>query len=162
MQQKSMSSARHPIRRIIEVQQNLRKANMTTPNSTSEYMLLFRGPAWDRGLSRDDLQERLDRVMAWFEGLKEQGRVKGGQPLGPENKIVSGKNSRTVADGPFAESKEAVGGFLQIEADSLDEAVAIAKSCPTLDYGITIEVRPLLEECPCFKRAHGQLALATA
>lgn len=135
---------------------------MTTPNSTSEYMLLFRGPNWDRGVSRDELQQRMDRVMAWFEGLKNQGRVKGGQPLGPENKVVSGKNGRIVADGPFAESKEAVGGFLQIEADSLDEAVAIAQSCPTLEYGVTVEVRPVLEECPCFKRVREKLALATA
>jgi len=135
---------------------------MTTPNSTSEYMLLFRGPAWDRGLSREELQQRMDRVMAWFESLKAQGTVKGGQPLGPENKIISGKNGRLVADGPFAESKEAVGGFLQIEADSLDDVVAIARSCPTLDYGITVEVRPVLDECPCFKRVREQLSLATA
>ena len=100
--------------------------------------------------------------MAWFEGLKDQGKVKGGQPLGPENKVVSGKNGRTVSDGPFAESKEAVGGFLQIEADSLDEAVAIASSAPMVDYGVTIEVRPVLEECPCFQRVREQLALATA
>jgi hypothetical protein len=100
--------------------------------------------------------------VGWFEGLKEQARVKGGQPLGPENKVVSGKSGRTVADGPFAESKEAVGGFLQIEASSLDEAVAIAKSAPMVDYGITIEVRPVLEECPCFQRVREQLALATA
>jgi hypothetical protein len=157
-----MSSARFPVRRIIEVKQNRRKANMTTPNSTSEYMLLFRGPHWDRGVSRDELQQRMDRIMAWFEGLKDQGKVKGGQPLGPENKVVSGKNGRTVSDGPFAESKEAVGGFLQIEADSLDEAVAIASSAPMVDYGVTIEVRPVLEECPCFQRVREQLALATA
>ena len=135
---------------------------MTAPNPTSEYMLLFRGPHWDRGVSRDELQQRMDRIMAWFEGIKAQGRVKGGQPLGPENKIISGKNGRLVADGPFAESKEAVGGFLQIEADSLDEAVAIASSATMVDYGVTIEVRPVLEECPCFKRVREQLALATA
>jgi hypothetical protein len=135
---------------------------MTTPNSTSEYMLLFRGPHWDKGLSPDQLQQMMDRVMAWFEGLKGQGKVKAGQPLGPECKMVSGKNGRTVADGPFAESKEAVGGFLQIEADTLDQAVAIAATFPPLDHGITVEVRPVLEECPVFKRVREQVALATA
>jgi hypothetical protein len=124
-------------------------------------MLLFRGPHWDKGLSDEKLQRTMDRVMAWFEELKDQGKVKGGQPLGPENRVVSGK-SRTVADGPFAESKEAIGGFLQIEADNLDEAVAIAKSAPMVEYGITIEVRPVLDECPCFKRVRERLALATA
>jgi hypothetical protein len=135
---------------------------MSVSNEPSDYMLLFRGKHWDRGLSPQELRQAIDRVMAWMEGLKNQGKVKAGQPLGPESKMVSGKNGRTVADGPFAESKEAVGGFLQIEAKSLDEAVAIAKTCPTLEYGLTIEVRPVLEECPIFKRAQEQLALATA
>ena len=135
---------------------------MNTSNEPSDYMLLFRGKQWDRGLSPEELQQAIDRVMAWMEGLKNQGKVKGGQPLGPESKMVSARNGRTVADGPFAESKEAVGGFLQIEAATLDEAVAIAKTCPTLEYGITIEVRPVLDECPIFKRVKEQLALATA
>ena len=135
---------------------------MSVSNEPSDYMLLFRGKQWDRGLSPQELRQAIDRVMAWMEGLKNQGKVKAGQPLGPESKMVSGKNGRTIADGPFAESKEAVGGFLQIEAKSLEEALAIAKTCPTLEYGITIEVRPVLDECPIFKRAQEQLALATA
>ena len=135
---------------------------MSVSNEPSDYMLLFRGKQWDRGLSPQELRQAIDRVMAWMEGLKNQGKVKAGQPLGPESKMVSGKNGRTIADGPFAESKEAVGGFLQIEAKGLEEALAIAKTCPTLEYGITIEVRPVLDECPIFKRAQEQLALATA
>ncbi len=131
---------------------------MSTSNSTSEYMLLFRGACWDKGLSPEEAQRLMNQVMAWFEGLKERGIVKAGQPLGPEGRTVSGSKGRTaVSDGPFAESKEAVGGYLLLQADSLDEVVAIAKSNPTLAYGITIEVRPVLEECPIFQRARKQL-----
>jgi hypothetical protein len=57
-----------------------------------------------------------------------------------------------VVDGPFAESKEAVGGYLVLLADDLNEAVEIARSMPTLKYGITVEVRPILAECPIFQR----------
>ncbi len=135
---------------------------MSTSNEPSDYMLFFRGPHWDRGLSPEELRKTLDRLNAWMESLKDQGRMKAGQALGPESKMVSGRSGRTIADGPFAESKEAVGGFIQIEANSLDEAVAIAKTFPTLEYGITIEVRPVAEECPCYKRVREQLALATA
>jgi hypothetical protein len=127
--------------------------------ATNQYLLLFRGPEWDHGLSREELQEVMDRVMAWFNGVQQTGKVKAGQPLAREGKIVSG---RTIADGPFAESKEAIGGYLLLEADDLDEAVAIARTCPTLEYNITIEVRPVLDECPCFKRAREKLALVTA
>jgi hypothetical protein len=134
---------------------------MSAPSKT-EYMLLFRGPEWDEGLSPEELQHVMSRVMAWFEGLKQQGKVKAGQPLGSEGRTFSGRNGGIVADGPFAESKEAVGGYLLLEAANLDEAAAIAKACPTLEYGITIEVRPVLEECPVFQRAKERLALATA
>ena len=120
-------------------------------------MLLFRGPSWEEGLSPEELKKVMGQVMAWFEGLKEQGKVKGGQPLGPEGRTISGKKGRLVADGPFAESKEAVGGYLILQVDDVDEAVAIAKSNPILEYGITIEVRPLLDECPTFERARKRL-----
>ena len=137
---------------------------MNAENDVTEFMLLFRGEHWDTGLSPEELQPLMDRVIAWFEGLKEQGRVKAGQPLGAQGRMVSGRKGqgRTVADGPFAESKEAVAGYLLVQANSMDEAVAIAKSNPTLDYGITIEVRPVLEECPIFQRVGKQIVFATA
>ncbi|PYI89146.1 MAG: hypothetical protein DME26_01870 [Verrucomicrobia bacterium] len=135
---------------------------MSTQTSTSEYLLLFRGSQWDKGLSPEQLQGAMDQFMAWFERLKQQGKVKVGQPLERTGKIVSGKNGRTVADGPFAESKEAIGGYFLLQVDSLEEAVAIAKQCPILEYGSTVEVRPVAEECPTFQRVKEQLAHASA
>ena len=118
-------------------------------------MLLFRGPHWDRELSTDELQQTMDKVMAWFEGLNERGRIKGAQPLGGQGRVISGTDGRFVVDGPFTETKEAVGGYLVLQADSLDEAVEIARSMPTLRYGISVEVRPILAECPIFQRHRG-------
>ena len=128
----------------------------------NEYLLLFRGSSWDKGLSPEQLQKAMDQFMAWFERLKQQGKVKGGQPLERTGKIVSGKNGRIVADGPFAESKEAIGGYFLLQVDDLDEAVEIAKECPVLEYGSTVEVRPIAEECPTFQRVKEQLAEAAA
>jgi hypothetical protein len=135
---------------------------MTTPTQTSEYLLLFRGPCWDEGLSPEELEQTMARVTAWLDEIRQQGKVKGGRPLASEGRIVSGKKGRAVADGPFAESKEAVGGYLMVEARDLEEATALARSCPTLEYNISIEVRPVLDECPIFKRARERLFLATA
>src|SRR3989441_8563967 len=129
----------------------------------NEYLLLFRGSQWDKGLSPEQLQKTVDQFMAWFERLKQQGKVKTGQPLARAGKIVSGKNGRSVADGPFAESKEAIGGYFLLQVDSLDEAVAIAKECPGLAYGVKVEVRPVAEECPLVAELAGaQLANANA
>jgi hypothetical protein len=125
---------------------------MKTETTTGEYMLLFRGPHWDRGLTPDQLQQAIDKVMAWFEGLNEGGKIKSAQPLGAQGRIISGTNGRFVLNGPFAESKEAVGGYLVLHAANLNEAVEIAKSMPTLSYGVSVEVRPILAECPIFQR----------
>jgi hypothetical protein len=125
---------------------------MNTEATTGEYMLLFRGPHWDRGLSGDGLQQGMDKVMAWFEGLNERGKIKGAQPLGGQGRVISGTDGRFVVDGPFTETKEAVGGYLVLQADSPNEAVEIARSMPALRYGISVEVRPILAECPIFQR----------
>lgn len=138
--------------------------NQTTNTEigTAGYMLFFRGKDWDEELSNEEVQVLLGKVMAWFDGLNNSGKVKGGQPLARRGAFVTGGTSRSVSDGPFAESKEAVGGYLWVDVPTFEEAVEIAKSCPTLDHGITIEVRPVLEECPVFKRLRQRLPSAVA
>ena len=135
---------------------------MSAPALKSDYLLLFRGTDWDKGLSPEEIQKVMNQLMTWFEGLHRQGKVKAGQPLGEEGKTVSGKRGRNVADGPFAESKEAVGGYLILHVSGMEEAVAIAKGYPCLDCGGIVEVRPIAEECPTFQRVKEQLAQATA
>jgi hypothetical protein len=99
----------------------------------------------------------MEQVTAWHDGLVKQGRVKAGQALGRRGALVYGANGHGVMDGPFVESQEAVGGYLILRVASLAEATAIARSSPTLPHGITIEVRPLLDECPVFARARQRL-----
>ena len=135
---------------------------MSTENNKSEYLIIFRGTDWDKGLSPEQIQKVTGEFMAWFQRLKQEGTAKTGQPLEHEGKIVSGKKGRTVADGPFAESKEAIGGYFLLEVADIDEAVAIAKQCPTLDYGAQVEVRPVAGECVSMRRANETLAGATA
>jgi hypothetical protein len=135
---------------------------MTTDTTKSEYLLLFRGTQWDKNLSPEELQKATGQFMAWFERLTQQGIAKGGQPLENEGRVISGKKGRTVADGPFAESKEAIGGYFLLQLGHFEEAVEIAKQCPLLEYGLTVEVRPVAAQCPAMQRASEQLANATA
>lgn len=137
---------------------------MQTENKINEYMLLFRGNQWQKGLSPEQMQEVVSHWMAWFERLAAQGQVTAGSPLEHAGKLVSGKNGRMVADGPFAESKEAIGGYFLLRVNSMEEAVAIAQECPGLPYGIVVEVRPVAERCPMAAqvRAEAELAAATA
>lgn len=119
-----------------------------TPNGC---MVIFRGTDWYKGLSPEQMQQVADQWMAWFNRLKDQGKAVTGNPLEREGKIVSGKNGRVVSDGPFAESKETIGGYFLLKVDTLDEAVAIAQECPGLPHGIRVEVRPVAGECPLFQ-----------
>ena len=137
---------------------------MSTQNAKPEYMLLFRGNDWHKGLSDEEKHRVSNEWMNWFERLGTQGKVLGGKPLEPTGKIVTGKGGRVVADGPFAESKEAIGGYFLLRVDTIEEAVTIAKQCPGLVHGIQVEVRPVGDECPLRKEtlANGQLATVAA
>lgn len=127
-----------------------------------DYLLLFRGNDWHKGLSPEQMQNVADQWMAWFDRLSQQGKALGGHPLEEEGRIVSGKKGRLVADGPFAESKEAIGGYFLLRVSGMDEAVAIAKECPGLEYGAVVEVRPVAERCSLSQRATEQLVHAGA
>jgi len=117
------------------------------------YMLLFRSDEWYNELSYDELQKVVSQNNAWIEELTAEGKAKPGHALQRKGVTVSGENGRVVSDGPFAESKEVIGGFLVLNVDTLEEAIAIAKSSPSLAYSTSIEVRPLAEECPLDVRA---------
>jgi hypothetical protein len=141
---------------------------MSVPETKSDYLLLFRGTNWDRELSPEQIQKVVADWAAWFQRLCQEGRCKGGHPLLTEGKVVSGKQGRMVADGPFAESKEAVGGYFYLHVADENEAVAIAQQCPGLEYGAVVEVRPVAEMCAVRARAlqmpscQGTLAEAAA
>jgi hypothetical protein len=135
---------------------------MKTSASTPKYLLLFRGNDWHQGLSPEQMQQVATEWMAWFKGLTDQGKALAGNPLEPQGKIVSGAHGRSVVDGPFAESKEAIGGYFMLQVKSFEEALAIAKQCPGLAYGVRVEVRPVAEQCPLTKAELPQAALEPA
>ena len=135
---------------------------MSTQTTTSEYMLLFRGTHWDKSLSPEQLQKVMGQWSAWFERLLEEGKIKSAHPLMDEGKIVTWKKGQTVADGPFAESKEAIGGYFLLEIGDLDEALRIAKECPALQYGMTVEVRPVAAQCPHHQKVNSHFSHATS
>ena len=116
-------------------------------------MLLFRSDEWYNRLPHEELQKLINQNTAWFERLTAQGKAKPGSALERTGAIVSSKSGRLVIDGPFAESKEAIGGYLVLNVETIDEAIAIAQSSPGLAYGGSIEVRPVAQECPLEARA---------
>jgi hypothetical protein len=128
-------------------------------DAKNEYLLLFRGTEWWNGLSAEELRTTMEQIKGWFDQLAESGKLKAAQPLMREGVVVSGKNGTIVADGPFAESKEVIGGYVLLQVDSLNEAIAIAGGCPALKFGMQAEVRPVAEECPSMAYARQILSV---
>ena len=120
---------------------------MTT--NRSPYMLFFRnsGPENYAHLSPDERQELMQRWNSWYDSLASSGKAMEGQPLELETRVVSGVGGERVTDGPFAEAKEAIGGYVKLLVGSLDEATAAAQRHPGLEYGLIIEVRQMTESC---------------
>jgi hypothetical protein len=104
-----------------------------------DYLVLSRGQ-WDADRSKEEIQAAIDAFYTWYERLVAEGRVARGHRLAREGKVVT---RQRVADGPFAEAKELVGGYWIVRAGNLDEAAALMAHSPTLACGLAYEVRPL-------------------
>ena len=113
---------------------------MTSEQPPIEYLAISKGQ-WDETLSRADIQSATEKFYVWYDRLIGEGKMKPGQRLKSEGKTVGRKG--VITDGPFSESKEAIGGYWFILAQSLDEAVQIAKGNPCLDCGLLLEIRPI-------------------
>jgi hypothetical protein len=110
----------------------------------SEFLYLYRHPANSRLApdSPDQLQERLKKWTAWFKDLEAKGHIKNpGHPLESSGAVVKDKRG-TVTDGPYAETKDIVGGYTLVEARDLAQATQLASGCPILEGG-SVEVRPI-------------------
>ncbi|MDN5200898.1 YciI family protein [Fulvivirgaceae bacterium BMA10] len=109
-----------------------------------QYMYLFRGgDARELQQSPEQMQEHMQKWGQWMQGLAEKGILEAGLPLDQGGKVVE-KAGEVVTDGPFAEGKEIVGGYLIVKAADINNAVEVSKGCPIFEHGGTVEVRKLM------------------
>ncbi len=96
------------------------------------------------GLPEAEREAHMQLWDDWVSKLNANGTYGGGNPLQPVAKTISGKGVK-VSDGFFVPKREhVVGGYIFVEAPSLDEAVEIAKGCPTFELDGTVEVREVM------------------
>ena len=112
------------------------------------YLLFFRnsGPENYQHLSPEQRQQLMMRWTSWYDELAAAGKAVEGQPLEMDIRVVSGTGGRVV-DGPFAEAKEAIGGYVKLLVGSLEEATQIARRHPGLAYGLQLEIRQMAGNC---------------
>lgn len=114
----------------------------------TQYMLLLHQvPNYNMDLPREKMMEMTKRYMAWADGLRQKGKMAGGEKLAAGGvrhiKVEGGKP--VASDGPYAEAKDVIGGYFVIEAKDAAEAETIAKDCPHVGLSPTnwIEIRPI-------------------
>src|ERR1700684_373837 len=98
-------------------------------------------------LPPDERSKMFQEYGAFTQGIIKSGNFKAGDPLQPTSTAttVRVRDGKTLTvDGPFAETKEQLGGYYLIEAENLDQAVAIAARIPSARFG-SIEVRPIMK-----------------
>jgi hypothetical protein len=110
-------------------------------------LLIYENEAEAKGRNKEESQRIWGEYMAFTGSVKESGHMRAGEPLestatATTVRVKAGKTVRT--DGPFAETREQLGGFYIVEAKDLDEAVGIAARIPTAKHG-SIEVRPIMQ-----------------
>ena len=114
-----------------------------------QYLLLIYGDETAQ-MSESDMGTEMKRWYEYTDWLVEKGWMRGGDALQATEhatSVTSRSGDPVVTDGPFAETKEQLGGYYLIEVDNLDDAIEAAGRCPGAIYG-TIEVRPIAELPP--------------
>jgi hypothetical protein len=109
-----------------------------------EFLMIFRNekPVDGSMPSAEQMQAIMQEWQNWIGGIAAQGKFVSTNRLYSEGKSIFADGS--VVDGPYAEVKEMVGGYLIATADNLDAAVEMAKSCPNIKYGGKVEVRSVM------------------
>lgn len=110
-----------------------------------DYMMIFLGADYGAmGLSPEQIQERMEKWFSWGDKMGKAGILKGGEALHAAGKTITG-SSRTVSDGPFAESKELIGGYYLVSAANVEAVIEIAQDYPDYDLEGKVEIREIVK-----------------
>lgn len=107
----------------------------------NEYILIFRHEDASKVASPEQMQQWMQQMMEWINGIAMQNKFSDGKGLlFDEARVVRSDNSN--ADGAFGKSTETIGGYIIVKAESIEEAVGFAQGCPILQGdGNSVEVR---------------------
>lgn len=108
-----------------------------------EFLFIFRGgDARQQQVSPESMQQHMQKWTAWMQKLAGENKMLAGQPLAGDGKVIAGK-SKKITDGPYAEGKEMIGGYLLVKANDYAEAVEISMDCPGFELDGSVEVREI-------------------
>jgi hypothetical protein len=107
-------------------------------------LLIYTDPTKAPAMGSPESNARMPQWNAYTEALRESGAFLAGDALHPVSAATTVRKDGIVTDGPFAETKEALGGYYAIDVPDLDAAIAWASKMPNLDFG-SVEIRPVFD-----------------
>jgi hypothetical protein len=118
---------------------------MSKSKKPATYMFVFRHRGNMTDASPEEMQKTFQKWMTWIHSMKAKDQYIAGDPLeDTPAKVLRGPRGAKVSDGPFVEAKEVVGGYMLIAAKNFAQAAKIAKDCPGLNVGGTVEIRQIM------------------
>lgn len=110
----------------------------------SKFMFLIRGGGEAiAAMSPEEKEKHMELWKTWMSALSEKGKLVDGLPLSDEGKRIVGRG-KMVSDGPYAEGKEIVGGYIIVNAKDMNEAVELSRGCPIFENDGETEIREIL------------------
>ena len=109
----------------------------------NEFVLIMRHEDGKKIASPEQMQEWMKQTMDWIGSIAAQNKFVSGTGLPFDDARVV-KSDKTVTNGPFGDSKETIGGFITVKAETIEEAVEFANGCPVLQgEGNSMEIRQI-------------------
>jgi hypothetical protein len=111
----------------------------------NDFLLVFRNDVAlsQTQMSPDQLQALMSTWQNWIGGIAAQNKLASpGNRLAPTGKVLAANS--VITDGPFVEIKEAIGGYIIVKAENIEEATQLSEGCPILNVGGTVEIRMIV------------------
>ncbi len=111
----------------------------------ASYMLFIRGgaEAW-AAMSPETMQQAMQHYIQWTDEMAASGKLVHAEQLAEAPTVLHGGSGAIVTDGPYTETKDLISGYYLYQAADHDEALAIARACPALQYGSAVVVYPVI------------------
>ena len=110
-------------------------------------LLIYDNEQANMSKSSEEMGKKMDEWFTYTDDLQKSGRLLAGEALQPTmtaTSVRAGNPAPLATDGPFAETKEQLGGFYMVEATDLDDAIEWSSKMPHIADGGTVEIRPIM------------------
>lgn len=131
---------------VLSTEPETQEAINPDPTPQNEYLLIFRAPNMgDYQPTEEEVAAIIQQWGTWIGGIAQTGKLVRTHEVGQESAVIDASTNVRSGKEAFSKAKEITSGYMIIKADTLEEATALAKGCPVLDYGGDVVVYSVVQ-----------------